>query len=404
LWRSSSEPLPQRLSMAVHQLWWSRCAAFACMLVMVRSRRASETAEAARSAALDQYNPAMTTAFAALSSLAYCAGGFPRGVPRGLSGAVEKNCGGGKGSFCKQAGFEVVSGTVRSVNLADLGESGMLFAIVARWRRSAGSWAAEVVPRAGCLLAVRGSIGVPPRGANWRRNNDTELVKTPDWPHCHKCQATGGYYKAWQRMEPAVLRKLKALNCTAEAHSPLYITGHSMGAAISLLAMYALKSQGFDVQVSYTFGAPKPGNAYFATAFARLFKRDVPLYYMTHANDFAPVMPRGALYHHIPYQVYYHGGGTKTYIVCNDPTDGQCGINMFNHSELVSPKTSAAVSPHCIFPEAPYGNLCIFTSYMWAFTVGAEGAAAYQTVCASGGLMDGPPQGGTERTPQALVV
>lgn len=44
----------------------------------------------------------------------------------------------------------------------------------------------------------------------------------------------------------------------------LYITGHSMGAAIATLAAIHLQQDGMPVESLYTFGCPRVGNQAFA--------------------------------------------------------------------------------------------------------------------------------------------
>jgi predicted lipase len=47
-------------------------------------------------------------------------------------------------------------------------------------------------------------------------------------------------------------------------NAPIFITGHSLGAAMAVLAARALKAAGHQVTAVYTFGGPRIGNAAFA--------------------------------------------------------------------------------------------------------------------------------------------
>jgi triacylglycerol lipase len=49
----------------------------------------------------------------------------------------------------------------------------------------------------------------------------------------------------------------------------LYITGHSLGGALAVLAAFLLTQDGFDVQGVYTFGQPRVGDSLFCAAYDR---------------------------------------------------------------------------------------------------------------------------------------
>jgi len=344
--------------------------------------------EALASPPVQYYSPDMARAFASLATLSYCAGVAPRGVPSGLKKAVENNCGSGKGSVCKAAGFQVTKGSVKLVNLADMGQKNSLFSIVAKWTRvNDGENITHYMPESsGCLVAVRGTIGSYPEGANWKRNKNFSQVAVPEWPDCRDCKVYAGYYPMWSTLQPAIVNKLESLGCTAGKASPVYVTGHSLGGGMSQLLMYGLKYLGYNVQLSYVFEAPRPGNSHFATAFARIMARDVPIFHVSHAADKVPAGPT-LDFKVVPYQVYYRGGDPTEYTICYDPSDTLCGINKIPRGQLESATAAVRTSSHCVFPEAPYGNFCMFTGSAWSMYMGATGLTNYNKVCRSGGML-----------------
>jgi Lipase (class 3) len=72
---------------------------------------------------------------------------------------------------------------------------------------------------------------------------------------------------------------------------PLYVTGHSQGGAEAALATPALLAGGFNVAETYTFAAPRPGNAEFAATVPSTF----PVHRIEFGDDIVPHVPPMAL-------------------------------------------------------------------------------------------------------------
>lgn len=87
-----------------------------------------------------------------------------------------------------------------------------------------------------------------------------------------------GFYKAFQAVEADVREKVKPLN----DHS-LYVTGHSLGGALALMATRALNSD--NLAACYTFGSPRVGS--------EEFDDDIkpPIYRVVNAFDIVPFSP-----------------------------------------------------------------------------------------------------------------
>ena len=89
-----------------------------------------------------------------------------------------------------------------------------------------------------------------------------------------------GFYQAFQAVE-ALIRK--DLDNPEHASLPLYITGHSLGGALAVVATYCLASD--SIAACYTYGAPRVGN--------RAFGLDIkpPIYRVVNAADLVPRLP-----------------------------------------------------------------------------------------------------------------
>jgi predicted lipase len=73
---------------------------------------------------------------------------------------------------------------------------------------------------------------------------------------------------------------------------PLWITGHSLGGALALLAAWRFKRKFVPVHQVYTFGAPMIGNDLAAQA----FDRELPdrIFRYVNSPDPVPMLPRSA--------------------------------------------------------------------------------------------------------------
>lgn len=87
-----------------------------------------------------------------------------------------------------------------------------------------------------------------------------------------------GFRRAFALVEPAVTRAV-----TSVANYKLYVTGHSLGGALALIATRALNSD--NVAACYTFGSPRVGDIEFDAAIK------VPIYRIVNAADAVPHLP-----------------------------------------------------------------------------------------------------------------
>jgi hypothetical protein len=97
----------------------------------------------------------------------------------------------------------------------------------------------------------------------------------------------GALAEIWDPLFAAVDSALKA------RERPLWITGHSLGGALALLAAWRLQQNFVPVHQVYTFGAPMIGNAAAAQAFQREFANKIFRY--VDEEDLVPRLPAVSL-------------------------------------------------------------------------------------------------------------
>ena len=72
------------------------------------------------------------------------------------------------------------------------------------------------------------------------------------------------------------------------ADMPVFVTGHSLGGALAVVAAQSLLEEGFNVGAVYTFGMPRPGTEAFKVGYdQRLGDRT---YRMVHGHDVVPTV------------------------------------------------------------------------------------------------------------------
>ena len=87
-----------------------------------------------------------------------------------------------------------------------------------------------------------------------------------------------GFYKAFKGVEKDIREELKKLTDYS-----LYITGHSLGGALALIATREINSD--NLAACYTFGSPKVGNSEFGDPIK------APIYRVVNAVDIVPCLP-----------------------------------------------------------------------------------------------------------------
>ncbi len=131
---------------------------------------------------------------------------------------------------------------------------------------------------------------------DWEQNVEARPVKFElDAQHLGK--ATGITLPDPVRVHHGFLDELKAVQAkvveTLKQHGgltrPVVVTGHSQGGAEAALATKALAEAGFNVQVTYTFAAPRAGNQAFVDSVT------TPVHRIEFGNDIVPHLPPAVL-------------------------------------------------------------------------------------------------------------
>lgn len=184
------------------------------------------------------------------------------------------------------------------------------------------------------IMAFRGSENI----MNWYE--DIKFFFT-GYPQCSGCKVHLGFYEVWQGMRGPLLASFSSI-MAKYPRSPIFITGHSLGAALAMFAAVELsvKTAGAVPLTLYTFGEPRVGNAAFAQ-WASSVLPDMMQFRVTHSDDPIPHLPPEFIgYLHAPHEIWYDNDGNTTFQQCNDsPTaeDDSCSdstvpdINIEDH-------------------------------------------------------------------------
>ena len=166
--------------------------------------------------------------------------------------------------------------------------------------------AAEGVGGAERLVAAfRGSV-LP---TNFADDADQVLARVPQIPgRVHR-----GLYGSFHSLEPAFSEAMRDA-IAAHPGAPIFVTGHSMGAAQAVYAAVALASNFTGVNVTaFGFGTPRPGDATFASGAAAL--PNLQAWAVAHRADIVPqcgIFPapcgeRALGYAQIPTNIWFPG-------------------------------------------------------------------------------------------------
>jgi triacylglycerol lipase len=126
-----------------------------------------------------------------------------------------------------------------------------------------------------------------------------QLLPVPD-PAGHLVHA--GFNAALGEVWTAIERHLRAEQ--ARLPRPLWVTGHSLGAALATLAVSRLSADAsLRLQGGYTFGSPRVGDGAFGKAIG------VPIYRFRNDSDIVPHLPLGLLFRHVGHLQFIDGAG-----------------------------------------------------------------------------------------------
>lgn len=108
-----------------------------------------------------------------------------------------------------------------------------------------------------------------------------------------------GFYRAYQNVRRFILDHVNNLDKSTQ----LYITGHSLGAALATLAAYDLLLHGFKISGVYTFGSPRVGDRKFAAAFNKKF--EARCYRIINDSDIVCRVPTMLRWRHVNQPIFF---------------------------------------------------------------------------------------------------
>merc|ERR1712031_136169 len=119
---------------------------------------------------------------------------------------------------CEEARTPLVPGKIKII---DAGTKNATRILVAKLR-----------DQEGCLMSFRGSDNVE----NWIRDFQVWKVATRDFEDCEGCKVHTGFFTIWSNIQGPVMSALREVGCGQNGtDNLLYITGHSLGAALTHL-------------------------------------------------------------------------------------------------------------------------------------------------------------------------
>jgi hypothetical protein len=125
------------------------------------------------------------------------------------------------------------------------------------------------------IVAFRGTLPY----TSGDQQNSQEMTSIEDWINDANArpaldpdlgQVHGGFEAAFQSVWPGLMQQIKSWQAAGKlGNSPkIYVTGHSKGGALAMLAAVKLKTAKLPVTQVITFGAPRVGGADFAAKYA----------------------------------------------------------------------------------------------------------------------------------------
>lgn len=157
------------------------------------------------------------------------------------------------------------------------------------------------------VVSFRGTL--PSSLKDWI--DDLDFIKT-DYALCDGCEVHKGFWESYTSLRATTLEALDRLK-----PERVFVTGHSLGAAMAVFAAVDLKYKGYNVAAEYTFGQPRVGDSTFSTAYDTGGLGPDVSYRVVHWRDIVPHLPPEiAGFHHDATEVWYQSDNVQ-YQVCN---------------------------------------------------------------------------------------
>lgn len=102
------------------------------------------------------------------------------------------------------------------------------------------------------IVAFRGSSNVK----NWIGDFDATQIA---YSKCDGCKVHRGFYNGYMTVSSFVKSQIQLI-LSKYRNSPIYVTGHSLGGALGIVAALDIHSTFSVVPKVYTYGQPRVGN------------------------------------------------------------------------------------------------------------------------------------------------
>ena len=142
----------------------------------------------------------------------------------------------------------------------------------------------------------------------------TETGELKDWAvdvKIRRVPAKGGghVHRGFKAALEAVYADMaKAVRAFQDGGQPVFVTGHSLGAALAGLAVAASRTERIDIAGLYTYGMPRVGNKHFAKKFKQAHGRRA--FRFVNNNDIVTRLPpRGLGFKHVGAVKYLNSKG-----------------------------------------------------------------------------------------------
>ena len=130
---------------------------------------------------------------------------------------------------------------------------------------------------------------------------DLESAKLVPYKNVSGASVGDGFLKEWNDLLPQVVPEVQKLLQKYPTYQ-VWVTGHSLGAAISILCALELEESGLGPINVYNFGLPRVGNK----AFAQYYDSHVPnTYRVVNGHDIVPHVPLEVMgFYHVATEVW----------------------------------------------------------------------------------------------------
>jgi triacylglycerol lipase len=151
------------------------------------------------------------------------------------------------------------------------------------------------------LVAFRGTE--PTKLKDWMTDAKIKKVSGKGGGHVHR-----GFKAALEAVSSDMAATVRRFR---DSGQPVFVTGHSLGAALAGLAVAASKSERIEIAGLYTYGMPRVGNRIFAQKFKETY--GTRTFRVVNNNDTVTrVPPRSFGYKHVGVVKYFDSKGRLT--------------------------------------------------------------------------------------------